>query len=119
MKSVTVATTHEALGSSSFEIRPGQQVFVGARDADDDGAWPAFVPITTGTGATGWVPERHLDQGRPMANVIADYDTTELPAQAGERLELLTDDQESGWSWCRNADGNTGWIPNDNLNLDY
>ncbi|MCL2595348.1 MAG: hypothetical protein FWD83_07510 [Promicromonosporaceae bacterium] len=115
---VTVATTHDALGSSYLQISPGEQVIVGERSADDDGAWPAFVPINTLDGKEGWVPERYLSPHRPNAVVTDSYDTTELPAVAGETLELLVNDAESGWSWCRNAFGAEGWIPNENLNAD-
>ena len=115
MRSIHVSASHDAEGSSSFRIEPGDKVSVGERSADDDGAWPAFVPITTCRGETGWVPQRYLDSGRPTARVITAYETTELPARAGEQLRLIHDDAESGWSWCANSEGREGWIPNDNL----
>lgn len=39
------------------------------------------------------------------------YDTQELPASEGETVQLVLDDPESGWAWCRNADGREGWLP--------
>lgn len=113
--SVVVIAGHEALESTSIVIVPGDQVVVGERGPDDDGTWPAFVPVTTASGATGWVPERYLDGVRPAATVLRGYDTQELPAVAGERLTLIEDDAESGWSWCRNAVRREGWIPNNVL----
>lgn len=59
---------------------------------------------------TGWVPARHLSQPSGAAVVTIAYDTTELPAAVGEILEVLTEDLESGWLWCRSA-GRDGWVP--------
>ncbi len=39
------------------------------------------------------------------------YDTTELPTQTGESLEVLREDRESGWLWCRSEAGREGWVP--------
>ncbi|MCL1900255.1 MAG: hypothetical protein FWG11_07085 [Promicromonosporaceae bacterium] len=117
MSKVLVAVTHSAADSSSLRILPGEVVVVGRRTGADDGAWPAFVPIESARGEAGWVPERYLSAGRPEAMVTVECNTTELPAIAGEELELLVDDAESGWSWCRNASGREGWIPNRNLGL--
>ena len=60
---------------------------MGRRDTE----WPAFVFITTGTGA-GWVPERYLDTSSDPAVAIASYDTTELGTTAGEELILIERD---------------------------
>jgi hypothetical protein len=81
-------------------------VEVGKRDTE----WPAFVFVTTETGA-GWIPERHLDRQGVSAVVRERYDTTELPTQPGEVLEVLREDPASGWFWCRAAGGREGWVP--------
>jgi hypothetical protein len=39
------------------------------------------------------------------------YDTTELPTKAGDVLDVLAEDHESGWLWCRPSDGREGWVP--------
>ena len=39
------------------------------------------------------------------------YDTTELPAQPGDVLDVLEEDVQSGWLWCRNREGREGWVP--------
>ena len=57
------------------------------------------------------MPARHIAIDGSVGTVITAYDTTELPATSGETGEVLVDDSESGWSWCRNADGREGWIP--------
>lgn len=107
---VLAAADHEIPARPPIRIVPGDLVEVGERDT----RWPRFVFVTTSTGS-GWVPERHLSQDRPTATVISSYDTQELPVRAGERLTVLDDDVESGWSWCRNSTGNVGWVPHDVL----
>lgn len=45
-----------------------------------------------------------------MASVQTAYDTTELTTHAGEVLEVIAQDRESGWLWCRSIAGQ-GWVP--------
>jgi len=45
------------------------------------------------------------------AVVQTPYDTTELPTEIGEVLEVLAQDLESGWLWCRSRSGREGWVP--------
>ncbi|MBT1683991.1 hypothetical protein KK095_13030 [Curtobacterium flaccumfaciens pv. flaccumfaciens] len=97
---------HEIPERAPLVIRPGDLVQVGDRDTE----WPAFVFVTTSQGA-GWVPARHIDIDGSVGIVRAGYDTTELPAVSGESVDVLEEDSESGWCWCRNADGREGWIP--------
>ncbi|WP_051426132.1 SH3 domain-containing protein [Jiangella gansuensis] len=80
------------------------------RVGEHDTTWPAFVFVTF-EGGSGCVPERHLDAARPVATVLRGYTTQELPAVAGAEVTVLEDDPESGWSWCEDAEGRTGWVP--------
>ena len=105
---VVVTADHHSPENPPIEVRPGDTVDVVEQSAE----WPAFVLVRTVSGS-GWVPERYLDGSRPKAMVLHPYDTHELPATAGERLTVLEDDPESGWSWCANAAGRTGWVPHE------
>lgn len=107
---VVAVSDHEIPERAPIRIVPGDRVDVGERDT----TWRSFVFVTTSSGS-GWVPERHLSQDRPNATVLSSYDTRELPVRAGERLVLLADDAASGWSWCRNPAGHTGWVPHEVL----
>jgi hypothetical protein len=107
---VVVTSGHEIPENAPIQLASGDEAEVGERSDE----WPAFVFVTTASGS-GWVPERYLDDGRPVATVLHPYDTQELPARDGERLTVLADDAESGWSWCRNAEGRTGWVPHSAL----
>lgn len=101
-----VAVDHVIPERPPLQVEPGQRLGVGDRDTE----WPAFVFVTTDTGS-GWVPSRHLHIDGSTALVRVGYDTTELPATVGEELEIVLDDPESGWAWCRAGDGREGWVP--------
>jgi len=47
--------------------------------------------------------------GRP-AVVRTEYDTTELPTAVGEVLDVLIEDLQRGWLWCRSGSGREGWV---------
>jgi phosphoketolase len=61
--------------------------------------------IGVGAGAT---PVR---VGGYRAVLKTSYDTTELPTHVGELLEVLAEDNASGWLWCRSGGGRDGWVP--------
>lgn len=90
----------------AIRVEIGERVKVGERDSE----WPAFVFVTTQNGS-GWVPERHLNLQGSSAVVIEEYDTTELPTEEGQELEVLYEDSTSGWMWCRGRNGREGWVP--------
>lgn len=101
-----VAADHEIPTRAPLVLVSGDVVEVGERDRE----WPAFVFVTASRG-TGWVPSRHLDIKGSAGTARVGYDTTELPALSGEHVDVILDDPESGWAWCRNAVGREGWIP--------
>ena len=93
---------HEPPDRPPLRVSVGERVQVGERDDE----WPAFVFVTADAGS-GWVPARYVEDG----SVVVAYDTTELRAAAGEVVEVVVDDPESEWAWCRDARGDEGWIP--------
>jgi len=101
-----VIEAHDIPARDPVLILPGETVTVGARDTE----WPAFVFIE-GRNGSGWVPARCLGRDRPIASVVERYDTRELATRAGEHLVVLSHDLEAGWTWCRNAAGAEGWVP--------
>lgn len=98
---------HEAPERAPLTVVPGQIVSVQGWDTE----WPAFVFVTAEVGS-GWVPGRHLSISGTTATVVTGYDTTELTLATGAEVEVLIDDVESGWSWCRSDAGAEGWVPN-------
>jgi hypothetical protein len=97
---------HQIPDWSPLQLAVGQRVEVGDRDTE----WPEFVFVNAANGS-GWVPARHLSVSSGPAVVLAAYDTTELPTQIGELLEVVAEDLTSGWFWCRSRKGREGWVP--------
>jgi uncharacterized protein YgiM (DUF1202 family) len=107
MQKVRVVAAHRPSQTPPIQVGPGDPVQVHERDDD----WPAFVKVTTPAGGSGWVPSRHLSAGEGSATVVTPYNTLELVALPGEVLTVVERDDGSGWLWCRNAQGQEGWIP--------
>lgn len=105
---VVARVGHEIPERAPIRVAVGDEVDVGERDGD----WPEFVYVTTADGGgSGWVPGRFLSETAGRAVVRTAYDTTELPTVAGDVLEVLGEDRQSGWLWCRAAAGREGWVP--------
>ena len=103
---VVARSAHRIPDRLPIRVEIGDRVKVGERDSE----WPAFVFVTAQNGS-GWVPERHLEREGAAAVVKQRYDTTELPTEEGEQLEVLCEDLRSGWFWCRAQSGREGWVP--------
>ena len=103
---VRARRSHEIPSRSPIQLEPGEPVMVGERSIE----WPAFVFITAADGQ-GWVPARHLSADDGAAIVEVAYDTTELAVTKGEEVTVVERDDESGWWWCRAANGGEGWVP--------
>lgn len=107
MRRVTARVGHRIPERAPLRVETGDVVTVGERDE----TWPELVFVLTPEGS-GRVPARHLSlHGDGTARVVAAYDTTELPTEAGEELEVVEEDLASGWLWCRAATGREGWVP--------
>jgi Variant SH3 domain len=112
---VRLTRDHRAPPRDPLVLRRGDEVQVRPRDDPEALAavaeWPAFAWVLA-NGRCGWVPSRFLQLAADGAGVaLRDYDTTELNANTGERLEVMENDAESGWLWGRSEDGREGWVP--------
>jgi hypothetical protein len=106
MARVRAVHAHRFPDRAPIRVHPGDQVAVGPSDDD----WPAFSFVTTPEGS-GWVPTRYLTSAAGGATVLRAYDTAELATTAGEVLDIVERDDESGWHRLRNAAGLEGWVP--------
>lgn len=112
MRGAVAQLAHAIPDRAPFRLAIGEQVLVGERD----GEWPSFVFVTAADGE-GWVPVRYLSASTGPAVVQTPYDTTELPTAIGDVLEVLVEDVESGWLWCRARSGREGWVPVNTLEV--
>lgn len=106
MRRAIARLAHEIPERPPLRLAIGEVVELGERDTE----WPEFVFVATPHGS-GWVPARHLSQTGSTAEVQVEYDTTELPTEEGDLLEVVHEDTLSGWLWCRSGTGHEGWVP--------
>ena len=86
-------------------VRAGEELRVGEEDTDYRGwAW-----CTNLSGKGGWFPLNNIEWAGRVGRARDAYEATELSANAGD--ELVMSREESGWAWCTNRDGRSGWIP--------
>jgi len=102
----------DGLAQPPLVMEEGEALTVGDETSAE---WPAFVLVTNKKGERGWVPGRYLRRRGKRAVAIRGYDTTTLDPPKGEVLTVIEEDAESGWAWCRDKKGNTGWFAIDHL----
>jgi SH3-like domain-containing protein len=83
----------------------GDQVQVGKPDPDN----PEWVWCVGGDGREGWVHQSFLEVNGSGVAGTRDYNAIELSVSPGEQLEGF--EVAAGWQWCRNAQGDAGWVP--------
>ncbi|QWP78483.1 SH3 domain-containing protein [Lysobacter sp. K5869] len=105
MRLARVIAEHRAPDRPAIRIARGDALSLGERDAD----WPQFVWAVQADGLGGWAPASLFDAQRGPATALADYDTLELDADAGQVLQLR--DELAQWWWARDARGREGWVP--------
>jgi hypothetical protein len=81
--------------------------------AQEDQEWPGWVWCTAADGRSGWVPVAYVDRQGDRATARRDYSAIELSVAPGDELVAVV--EESGWIWATNAQGETGWVPLQNL----
>lgn len=99
-------SAHVVPERTPIRINIGEPVMIADRDTE----WPEFVFVTCASGS-GWVPSRYLSAATGAAVVEVAYDTTELAVNAGSVVTVVERDDQSGWWWCRDDAGATGWVP--------
>ena len=107
-----VTADYESPYTAPFFLAAGAQVAVGRTDAE----WPGWVWCTNAVGESRWVPESYLRCEGAAGWLRRDYDAVELSVRAGEGVTAVS--QESGWLWCINQTGQSGWLPQSHLQID-
>lgn len=88
-----------------IRVRAGQVVRVGRQDEEYPGWWWCTAP----DGRSGWMPNEVLRRRGVEADVLDDYEATELAVRYGEELSVSR--VQHDWLWVTNAAGASGWIP--------
>ncbi len=87
--------------SPALSVTAGQRVTPGR--VDDE--YPGWQWVVAANGLGGWVPAQIVAGG----TITEDFDTTELTVVPGDSLSPLA--HRLGWSRCRMASGQEGWVP--------
>jgi len=82
---------------------------------DQHSPWPGWIWCTDRDGKSAWVPESYVEREGNTGTMRRDYDATELSVRAGE--ELAIGEEESGWFWCTNQAGQSGWVPAEHVQV--
>lgn len=104
-----VISDYQSAYTDPLIISAGDQLRIGERESE----WPGWLWCTTEQGISRWVPQAYVAREGDTALVLNDYDATELSVRAGEGL--VAAQEESGWLWCTNRNGESGWVPVENL----
>jgi hypothetical protein len=96
---------HRPVTAGPICLRAGEELAATGRE----GEYPGWLWGTSREGRSGWVPVAYLERWRETAIARRDYDAVELAVEPGD--ELIVTHQESGWLWCTNRGGGSGWVP--------
>ena len=102
---MTLVITSWAASHPPMTLRRGDVVEVRKRDAE----WPEYVWCVRDD-AEGWVPDVVLSfRDDRTAIAVRDYCTAELSVRPGDEVTVI--EHLASWSWCEDARGRRGWLP--------
>ncbi|HEU5383879.1 MAG TPA: SH3 domain-containing protein [Ktedonobacteraceae bacterium] len=107
-----VARDYQAEFPDPIAVEAGDAFTVSARTSawEDNPAW-MWVWCTDQRGKSGWVPKNiiQMETDGQTGTTQATYNARELTVTAGQELSI--EQEESGWFWCCDQQGNRGWVP--------
>jgi len=113
-----VIADYQALYPDPLSVMAGEPLEISERveywNENPDWIW---LWCTDQRGKSGWVPKDAIDFHASSTTGIARYDyaATELTVAVGD--ELVVEREESGWLWCTNRQGKSGWVPADHITI--
>jgi hypothetical protein len=109
-----VTADYRAQYSDPISVRAGEALEVSGREDrwDDKPDW-VWLWCTDPRGKSGWMPQGYVELIGGQGRARRDYAATELSVSAGETVNA--EQEESGWLWCTNQQGGSGWVPADHV----
>ena len=105
MSRFTANADYQETDTDPLRLAPGDEVTAGPADR----AWPGWIWAADAKGNDGYLPEEILDPlGDDRFRAKEAFDPTVLTIRRGDPLESLR--QIHGWHWCRNEQGDEGWV---------
>jgi uncharacterized protein YgiM (DUF1202 family) len=109
IKTRRVIAAYKSAYPEPLVVRAGEPLTIGQKESE----WPGWLWCTTQEGKSRWVPESYVERQGDSGIARCHYEATELSVEAGE--ELIVGREESGWLWCTNQAGQSGWVPAEHL----
>ena len=106
-----VIAEHAASYSDPITMRANEELTMS--DKEDNWHGWTWIWCTNQAGKSGWVPKKYVERHEDKGIAHYDYDAIELSVHIGE--EVLVAQFESGWLWCSNQQGRSGWVPAENI----
>jgi uncharacterized protein YgiM (DUF1202 family) len=106
-----VIKSYEKVYSSPIHIEPGERISFEERESE----WDGWLWCKKSEGDSGWVPLSDLELTNGSATALRSYSAMELSVKTGDSVQI--ERRESGWVWCRDKDGRSGWVPEENISL--
>jgi len=111
-KAVKVTENYEICYPNPLNLKVGDKIQLFHKDGP--GKWRDWKWCKDSTGNEGWISETYFKRdSESEATVVKNYHAKEIAVRVEDRVELLFTD--CGWSWCRKANGDEGWLPTEIL----
>jgi hypothetical protein len=104
-----VISEYQTPYSEPLVISAGEELVMDEKESE----WSGWIWCTNQDGKSRWVPEKYVERRGDIAIALYDYEATELSVSVGEELSMGK--EESGWIWCTNQEGQSGWVPADHV----
>ena len=104
-----VVTGYRSAYPEPFVVQAGESLTAGERESE----WPGWIWCTNREGESRWVPETYVQRQGETCIALRDYDATELTVRPGQ--EIIPGEEASGWIWCTDREGQSGWVPAEHL----
>lgn len=106
-----VTKAHKAIYADPITMHTGDVIEVSGKEDN----WQGWIWLwcTNQQGKSGWVPRGFVTQVDGIWKAGYDYSALELSVGIDERVIVLQ--KESGWLWCTKQNGESGWVPAENV----
>ncbi len=101
----TANADYEETNTRALHLIAGEEVTSGPADR----TWPGWIWASDSDGRNGYVPAEILEPlGEDRWAALENFNPTVLKVLRGDKIISLR--KVHGWHWCRNENGEEGWV---------